>query len=412
MISENEGVPGDRRIWSEARTLTAAGWEVVIICARAWEEEQPEAEELEGITIRRFDLRPASGPLGYVREYGQALMRIRRLVRRADREGRFDVVHLANPPDFLGLAAAGPRGRGARVVFDHHDLVPELFQARFGRRGPIHRLLLAIERHSLRAADAVIATNDSYRRIAIERDGIPSGRVFVVRNGPELDRFVPSAPDPVLRRGKSHLLVYVGVMGPQDGIDCALAALVDLRRRRGEDWHAAFIGDGEVVEAMRSRARELGIAELVEFAGWRGDDDICRWLSTADVCLAPDPPGPLNDVSTMAKIPEYMAIGRAIASFDLAETRVSAGDAADYADSADPAALGRCIDRLLNEPERRRRMGEEGRKRVVDLSWEQSKMALLEAYEYVSRSAASRPRELSGGIAIGSAANGAGERLR
>ncbi len=291
MIIENEGVPDDRRVWDEARTIVEAGWEVVVVCPAAEAGGQPAAEQLDGIAIRRFPLRPASGPLGYLREYLQALARIRRLVRRAEREGRFDVVHVANPPDFLGFAAARARARGARLIFDHHDLVPELYETRYGRRGSIHRLLLALERRALRTADAVIATNDSYRRIAIERGGVAPDDVFVVRNGPDLERFRPVAAEDSLRRGKPHLIVYLGVMGPQDGIDWALAALAELREIRGDDWHAAFLGDGEVVDEMRSLAADLGLGDLVEFVGWSDDDDIRRWLSTADVCLASGPAG-------------------------------------------------------------------------------------------------------------------------
>ncbi|MEZ5062965.1 MAG: glycosyltransferase family 4 protein [Solirubrobacterales bacterium] len=380
MISENEGLPGDRRIWAEARTLTEAGYEVTAICAMAQGEDQPRRETLEGIAIRRFPLRAASGPAGYVREYAQALVRIRRLAAEAEREaGPFDVVHLSNPPDFLGLAAAAQRRHGARIVFDHHDLVPELYRERFGRQGPLYRLLLAIERRTLRGADVVISTNESFRRIAIERGGADPDAVFVVRNGPDLDRFTPVAADPALRRGKAHLLAYLGVMGPQDGIDRAIDALGELARLRGDDWHAVFIGDGEVVPAMQARAEELGIGDVVEFAGWRGDDDIRAWLDRRRLHRA-GPPGPLNDASTMVKIPEYMAMGRPIVSFDLAETRVSAGDAALYAASAEPEALAHRIDELLEDPERARRMGEEGRRRVAGLSWEQSAAVLLEAY--------------------------------
>jgi len=412
MILENEGVPSDRRVWDEARTISEAGWDVVIVCPEAEAGGEPEAEQLDGIAIRRFPLRPAAGSLGYLREYLQALARIRRLARRAEREGRFDIVHVANPPDFLGLAAAGARARGARLIFDHHDLVPELFETRYGRRGPIHRLLLGLERRALRTADAVIATNDSYRRIAIERGGVAPDDVFVVRNGPDLSRFRPVPAEDSLRRGKQHLIVYLGVMGPQDGIDWALEALAELREIRGDDWHAAFLGDGEVVEEMGSLAADLGLGDLVEFVGWSDDDDIRRYLSTAAVCLAPDPPGPLNDVSTMAKIPEYMAIGAAIASFDLPESRVSAGDAAAYADSAEPRALGRCVDELLDDPQRRQRIGAAARRRVTALSWERSAASLLDAYERVSRSPARRSRELSGGVAIGGPADGASEQLR
>ena len=365
----------------ESRTLTAAGWDVVLICPQTRDAGQATTEVLDGIEIHRYPLRPAESTLGYLREYGQALWRTWRLARQLQREQPFDVVHLANPPDFLYLAVRGPRARGARLVFDHRDLMPELFRSRFDRAGLPYRLLRAVERRALRAADVVISTNESYRRIAIER-GVSAEDVFVVRNGPDLNRFVPVAPDPSLRRGRAHLIAYLGLMGPQDGVDHGLHALAELRQLRPDDWRAVFIGDGDVLDQMQQLATELGLSNVVEFVGWRGDDDIRRILSTADVCLAPDPPSPLNDVSTMVKIPEYMAIGRAIASYDLPETRISAGATAAYARSADPASLGRCVHELLEDPERRRAMGAEARRRVNRLSWQRSSTQLLAAYTH------------------------------
>jgi len=380
LISENAPLPGDRRVWNEARTLAAAGWEVVAICAATEDPPQAPTESIEGVEIHRYPLRPAAGALGYAREYAQALWRIRRLVRQLGRERRFDVVHAANPPDFLLLAARSARRRGARFIFDHHDLTPELFRSRFGRAGPAHRLLLAIERRAMRAADVVISTNDSYRRIAIERGGVDPDDAFVVRNGPDLERFQPVAADPDLRRGRRYLLAYLGMMGPQDGIDHALRALAALRDLRKDDWHAVFVGEGEVRGEMEALAGELGIGDAVEFAGWRGDDDIRRILSSADVCLEPDPPSPLNDASTMIKVPEYMAMGRPIAAYDLLETRVSAGPAAAYATAPTPLELGRCVHELLEDPERREQMGQAGRERVIGLSWQRSSQVLLAAY--------------------------------
>lgn len=391
LISENAPVPGDRRVWNESRTLAAAGWQVVVVCAGAADREQPSAETLEGIEIHRYPLRPAGSSVGYAREYAQALWRIRKLVRRLQRVRPFDVVHAASPPDFLLLAARSARARGTRFVFDHHDLTPELFRTRFGRAGFAHRVLLAIERRSMRAADVVISTNESYRRIAIERGGIRPEDVFVVRNGPDLDRFQPVAADPALRRGRRYLLAYLGMMGPQDGIDHALRALAALRGLRDDDWRAVFIGEGEVRQEMEALAAGLGLSGSVEFTGWRGDRDIRRLLSTADVCLAPDPPSPLNDVSTMIKVPEYMAMGCAIASYDLPETRVSAGPAAAYAASSDPEDLGRCVHELLEDPDRRREMGRLGRERVTDFSWQRSAAVLLAAYE----------RAIAGGDGLG-----------
>lgn len=380
LISENEAVPRDRRVWNEARSLAAAGWDVSVACPAEREYEQAPTETLDGVTIHRFPLRPAAGAADYAREYGQAVLRLRTLVGRLGRERPFDVVHTANPPDFLLWAARSARRRGAAFVFDHHDLMPELFRARFRRAGLPYRALLRLERRALRGADVVISTNESYKRLAIERAGVDPADVFVVRNGPDLAHFTPVGPDPDLRADGRFVLAYVGVMEPQDGVDQAIHALAALRARRGADWKAIFVGEGSERTGMEALAAELGLADAVEFAGWREDRDIRRILSSADLCLAPDPPSPLNDVSTMMKVPEYMAMGAPIASFDLAETRVSAGEAAAYA-APTPGALGALVDELLNDEERRRRMADVALERVVELSWQRSTEVLLAAYE-------------------------------
>jgi len=414
LVLENEGLPRDRRVWDEARTLRDAGWLVTAICPAARASE-PASEVVEGIAVRRFRPRFARGAAGYAVEYTTAYLGIRRLARELAGR-RFDVVGVANPPDFLGWAVRPVLARGARLVFDQHDLSPELYRTRFGG-GPLFRALLGIERRALQRADVVIVANEAYRRLAIERAGVDPGSVFVVRNGPDLERFRPVAPDPALRRGRRHLIAYVGVMGPQDGIDHALRALAELRALGGRDWRAIFVGDGEVLDEMRRLAGELGIAGDVEFAGWRGDDDIRRILASADVCLAPDPPSPLNLLSSMVKVPEYMAMGRPIASYDLPETRAAAGDAAAYADAPEPAALGRVLDELLADPERRARMEREALRRVEGLSWQRSARVLLRAYERAAAAPAGAgpSRELrlgSGRVAIGNAPDGAGQELR
>jgi glycosyltransferase involved in cell wall biosynthesis len=382
MISENASVPADRRVWNESQTLSAAGWSVVVVSPQGSDRDTAPFEVRDGVEIHRFPLRPASGsPITYLREYGQALWRIRAIVRRLARSRRFDIVHVANPPDFLLLAARRPRSRGASLVFDHHDLVPELYRSRFGDRGRLlYGVARGIEQLAYRQADVVIATNESYRAAALGRGRRAPEDVFVVRNGPRLARFTPGQPDAKLRRGREHLVAYLGIMGPQDGVDHAVRALGWLGRLRS-DWHAIFIGEGDVLEDMRSLAAQLGISEHVEFVGWRGDDDIRRILSTADVCLAPDPPSPLNDVSTMIKITEYMAMGRPVVSYPLAESRVSAGDAAVYAEGGDPESFGACVAELLDDPDRRARLGAIGRQRVEShLCWERSEQALLAAY--------------------------------
>jgi len=303
---------------------------------------------------------------------------------RLAREKPFDLVHACSPPDFLLLAARSLRRQGTRFIFDHHDLVPELYRSRFGRGEDVgYRATLRAERVAYRMADVSLATNGSYARVAVERGGMDPEDVFVVRNGPDLTRFRPVAADPAWRRGRAHLISYLGIMGPQDGVDHALRALAALRTMR-DDWHAVFVGDGDALPAMRALADELDLGDHVEFAGWRGDDDIRLILSSSDVCLAPDPPSPLNDVSTMIKIPEYMALGRAVASYALPESRVSAGDSALYAAPGDPDSLGRCVDELLDDPARRERMGALARERIeTELSWQHSEGALLAAYARV-----------------------------
>ncbi len=343
----------------------------------------PAVEFCDGVEIHRFPLGSSGGgPAGYLREYGQALWRIRRIVRRLTRQRRFDIVHVTNPPDFLFLAARSARGQGAGTVFDHHDLAPELFRTRFGERmRPLALALVAAERLAFHMADVTLATNETYRKIALGRGRKRPEDVFVVRNGPDLRRFAPVKPAPELRRGSSCLIAYVGIMGPQDGVDHALQALAWLRQRRN-DWHAIFAGDGEVLDDMRALAGELGLEGSVEFAGWLADDELRRLLSTADVCIAPDPPSPLNDASTMVKIAEYMAMGIPIVSYDLSESRATAAGAALYAAEPTPASLGRCLDELLADPELRARMGQEARERVASaLSWQHSEGALVAAYE-------------------------------
>jgi glycosyltransferase involved in cell wall biosynthesis len=384
LLSENAPVPVDVRVWNEARTLTDAGYEVVIVCAAlgGGDVSVEPFEILEGIEIHRYPLKPAeNGAVGYLREYSQALLRARRVILDLASERHFDVVHACNPPDLMLLAARPLRRRGTRFIFDHHDLVPELYRTRFGERHRImHGMTLRAERLAFSLADVVICPNQSYRDIALTRGGCHPDDVFVVRNGPNLERLRLIEPDPSLKRGRRHLISYVGAMAPQDGLDHAIKALAVVRQRR-EDWHAIFMGDGESLAGMRELARTLGVDDMIHFAGWSGDEYIRQVLSTSDVCLAPEPPNPLNDLSTMIKITEYMAMARPVVSYDLRESRLSAGDAAVYADADEPESFAGCIDELLSDSALRTRMGEAGRRRVEnELSWEYSARELRAAY--------------------------------
>jgi len=382
ILVQNEPLPSDRHVWNQCRALVRAGYDVTVICPKGVDRDQGAFEELESVAIHRYDARHADGgPIGFGLEYLSALWHMRRLARRLARKQPFDLVHACSPPDFLLLAMLSLRRRGARFVFDHHDLTPELYVSRFGGEGGlVHRATLAAEQVAFRLADVVLSVNESYRRIAIERGRRAPEDVAVVRTGPDLSRFTPVDPDPALKGDRAHLLSYVGVMGPQDGVDQALRALAALRGRR-DDWRAIFMGSGEVLDDMRALTDELGLADVVEFSGWVEHDFIRRVLSTSDVCLAPDPRSPLNDVSSMVKISEYMAMSRPMVSFDLKESRTAAGDAALFAADGDVEGFATLIDELLDDPARRETMGAAGRRRAeAMLAWEHQERALLAAY--------------------------------
>ncbi|MFD7687452.1 glycosyltransferase family 4 protein [Streptomyces sp. NPDC059781] len=392
ILVENLSVPFDRRVWQECTTLRDAGWTVHVICPQGSKRDTEPEAVIDGVRIHRYPLRAATGgPAGYLREYGSALWHTARLARKV---GPVHVVHACNPPDLLFLPALWLKRRGARFVFDQHDLVPELYLSRFGRgKDLLYRGVCALERMTYRAADIVLATNESYRDVAVRRGGRRPADVFVVRSAPRTDRFRPVPPEPELKRGKPHLLCYLGVMGPQDGVDYALRALAKLRDEVGRtDWHAVFVGSGDAFDAMVELSRTLGLDEQVQFTGRIPDADLVRYLSTADVCLSPDPRNPLNDVSTMNKVLEYMAMGRPIVSFDLKEARVSAGDAAVYAPANDEAEFAKSIALLLDDPELRARMGRIGQERIGgELSWRNSQASLLAAYTAACRDRAPVP---------------------
>ena len=392
IVNENGSVPSDRRVWDIATTLVEAACEVVVVCPQGDARERARGERalfevIDGVAVHRFPLPfAAGGPIGYVREYGIALWRTWRLTRRLCRERPFDVVHACNPPDLMLLAALPARWRGARLIFDHHDLTPELFEARFGaRHRGLYRLTLVAERLSFALADVAIATNDSYAEVARTRGEKRSGDVFVVRNGPDLRRFGSRSPDPALKRGKPLLIAYVGVIATQDGVDHAVRALAHLRRRR-TDWHATIAGEGEARADLERLATELGIADCVDFPGWLDDEQITRLLATADVCLAPEPPTAFNECSTIVKIAEYMAMARPVVAYALRESRRTAAGAAAYARPDDVGSFADCLEELLDDPQRRERMGSAGRTRVErELSWQRSQTALLAAYRRALR---------------------------
>ena len=385
-ITQNVTLPEKRMVWNQLLTLKDEGHEVVAICpepaAMALDGSNAKSfERRDGIDIFRYPQPLASGSTAsYLREYAAAFWHIRKLARQLAGDRGFDVVQASNPPDFLLWAVYFLRRRGACLIFDHHDLVPELYLAKFGR-GVLYWITRLVEWVNFRVADIVLATNESYRRAAMQRGGVRSDRVFVVRKGPNLAHFQPVPPDLTLRRGQRALIGFIGEIASQDGVDHAIRALAHLRERR-DDWHAIIAGDGGALAELRQLTTDLGLDDCVEFAGWVQDLELRRLVCSCDICLVPDPKTPLSDASSMLKVAEYMALARPIIAYDLTESRVTAGEAATYVTPNDPRAFALAIDELLDDPERRALMGRIGRERVLRMfSWEQSSMELLKAYE-------------------------------
>ncbi len=394
ILVENLPSPFDRRVWQEATTLRDAGYEVSIICPTGKGCER-KFEVLEGIHIWRYALPfEGSGALGYVLEYGVALSLTFLLSLRVLATRGFDVIHACNPPDLLFLVGGFYKLFGKRFVFDHHDANPELYEAKFGRKGFLWKAMLWLEKLTFRTADVSIATNESYRRIALERGAMAPERVFVVRSGPSLERLKILPPDERLKHGRKHLVGYVGVMGRQEGIDYLLRAAAHIVRDLGRtDVHFGLVGGGTSLEEMRGLALRLGIADYVTFTGRVPDAEMLAMLNTADVCVNPDVANEMNDISTMNKVMEYMALGKPMVQFDLAEGRFSAREASLYARRNNALDLASKIIFLLENPEKRRTMGEFGRRRVLEeLEWRHEAPKLLAAYEALRARTAPRPR--------------------
>jgi glycosyltransferase involved in cell wall biosynthesis len=384
IIVQNLPVPFDRRVWLECRALTTAGYDVTVVSPKG--RNDPGHEVLDGVTLLKYrPYAPGGRALGFVLEYAYSFLATARLVFRARRQGRFDVLQACNPPDVFWPIARWLRRRdGSRFVFDHHDLCPELYDSRFpqGHHLP-RRGLLALEKATFHAADHVIATNASYAEIALRRGGKDPEDVTVVRTGPDPERLRSRAAVPALRRGRRHLVAYIGVMGPQDGVDLAVKAAAHIVHDLGRgDVSFTFMGAGDCYDDIVALRDAVGLQDHVELPGRVPDDTVVDVLSTAEVGLSPDPKNPLNDVSTMNKTLEYMAFGMPVVAFDLKETRVSADGAASYVRSGDVPAYARAIVELLDDVNKREEMGRAGRLRIEqELGWPHQRDAYLGVYD-------------------------------
>jgi glycosyltransferase involved in cell wall biosynthesis len=386
IIVQNLPVPFDRRVWLECQALVSAGYRVAVVCPKG--SGDPAYQVIDSVELYKYrPYAPGGSKVSFIAEYAYSFLATMWGALKARRSGRFAAIQACNPPDiFWPLALAFRALEGTRFVFDHHDLCPELFQSRFPRGPKLpYKGLLALERRTHRAANHVISTNDSYREIAMTRSGKRADEVTVVRTGPDLRRLRPGEPDPELRRGHRYLVAYIGVMGPQDGVDIVVRAADIVVSQLGRDDIAfTLIGSGDCFDDLVALRDQLGLAGHVEFTGRAPDEQVMRIMSTADAGLSPDPKNPLNDVSTMNKTMEYMVFGLPVVAFDLRETRVSAGDAAVYVQPNDEQQYAEAIVALLDDEPRREVMGKLARERVEqELAWDHQESIYLGVYKRV-----------------------------
>ena len=395
IIVENLTVPLDRRVWQEAHALRDAGYTVSVVCPKGGRYTES-YEKLEGIHVFRHPLPyEADGAMGYLIEYSWALVWELALSIKAWFKVGFDVVQACNPPDLMFLVGGFWKVLfGKAFVFDHHDINPELYEAKFGRRNLFHKLLLKLERWTFRTADVSIATNETFRDIAIERGGMSTDRVFVVRSIPDLSRFRRVKPNLDLRKGRRHLAGYVGIMGAQDGVDLLIRAMGELVHGKGRrDVQCAIVGSGTELAALQRLALELDIEDYVTFTGFQSGEPLLASLSAFDIGVIPDSKNTYNDKISMNKVFEYMCLGIPIVGFDLVEGRKMAAGAALYASECTASALAAEMERLLDSEALRTSLSLEGLARAKSLlRWDQEQLHLIAAYETALNQTTRLPR--------------------
>jgi glycosyltransferase involved in cell wall biosynthesis len=387
LIVQNLPVPFDRRVWLEATTLAKVGYKISVICPKGRGYEQS-FENLEGIDIYRYALPfEASGVLGFFFEFVWCFLRTTmKSFQVAARGHGFDVIHACNPPETYWLLGQLWKLMGKKFVFDHHDLSPEMYGAKFDQKSDfLLWWLLLFERMTFKTAAIVITTNNSHKEIAISRGEKSPTDIFVVRSGPDLNRFSIFPPDPNWKLGKTYLLAYLGEICKQDGVDHLVRTIKIIRDDIGcADFHCVFIGGGPYQPKIKNYAEKIGVADLCTFTGRVSDEHLCRILSSADIGVDPDPKNEWSDQSTMNKIMEYMFFGLPIVAYDLQETKVSAGMAGVYATPNLEQSLAEKIVQLMDDKCKREAMSQYGFKKLrEELAWEHSVPQLLAAYERV-----------------------------
>lgn len=386
IVVENLPVPLDRRVWLEATALHDAGYQVSVICpmGRGWDKPY---EEIEGVHIYRHPEPPEahSGAVAYAREYWHAMRAWFRLSRVVWRERGFDVIQGCNPPDLIFILAWWYKLWGVSYMFDHHDVCPELFEAKFDKKGLLYKVMLVWERLTFMTATVSMATNESFKAIAVRRGRMDPDDVFVIRSAPKIDNFIPGPGDQSYRKGAATVMGYVGVIGQQEGMDLLVMAADHLINKLGHaDVHFVIVGFGPHLEIVQADVSAHGLDDYFTFTGALYGDDMLAVLNCIDIGVSPDPKNAMNDISTMNKVMEYMTLEKPTVQFDLTEGRVSAQEASLYAAANDPIDFGDKIAQLIEDPAARAKMGKEGRTRVLGhLSWAHSVPHLLAAYERI-----------------------------
>ncbi len=385
MLLENSTYPVDPRVRQEAKTLSEAGYQVSVICPRA--TNQPWCENDNGVSIFRYPSLQAQGFLGYILEYSYSLAAMSILSLIVWVYSGFDVIHAANPPDSAVFIALFYKLFGKRFVFDHHDIAPEMYLVRYKNKGSqvVYRILVWLEKTSCRFADHVIATNQSHKNVEMQRGLVPEDHITIVRNGPAMACLNLARPDTCSREKEKVVFGYIGVIGPQDGLDYLLRALQLLNTvLQRNDFSCMIIGEGSALAELKIQAKHLGLLQYVSFTGFLPQAEALKRLSTVDICVDPDPSNIYNDRCTMIKLMEYMALGKPIVAFDLPEHHVTAGDAALYARPNEELDFARQIMTLMDDYQRRAKMGQIGMKRVEnELAWSYQAQKLLDAYALV-----------------------------
>lgn len=382
VVIENLPAPFDRRVWQEATTLKEHGAKVSIICPKMKGYDKS-YEVIDEIEIYRHTLKEGKGAIGYLVEYSQAIFWEFFLSWRIFFKKRFHVIHGCNPPDLIFITALFFKLFGVKYVFDHHDINPELYISKFEKKGFFYQLMILFEKLTFKTANYSIATNESYKKIAIERGGMDPEKVQVVRSGPKLDRLKLLPPKEEIKKGKKYLIGYIGVIGEQEGLDLLLKSAEFILTKRS-DVHFAIVGGGTHLEEIKKMADEMNLSDHFDFYGRVSDQLMLEVLNSADICVNPDKPTAMNDLSTMNKIMEYMALKKPIVQYTLKEGKFSAQEASLYAENTDPIDFANKIIQLIDGESLRMKMGAYGYNRVLnELSWDYESGKLISIYNKV-----------------------------